>query len=675
MTEPKSAIDGVSNAAGHNAGARADIQALRAVAIVSVLLYHLWPTHFKGGFIGVDIFFVISGFLITGQLWREVEATGHVKFSQFWARRARRLLPASLLAITATAVVLLVSAPPLWFIGFVDEILGSVGYVQNWVLAGKATDYLQANTGDSPFLHFWSLSVEEQFYVFWPLILGVLLIFTRARKSARAARSAFWAAPRFVISLGLTAIFAGSLIYSVWLTAAQPEIAYFSTFTRAWEFAGGALVAVIFSGRNLNKNFKALLLWVGLALMVYGFFKFNNHTPFPSYWAAIPTFGAIAFLLGGDSRSVFSPWWAFKFWPVKFLGDISYSLYLWHWPLIILAPWVLHQNLTTRDRIVILGLSILLGWLSKRFVEDPIRFGRLSKARPRTQLLVAAAGMVAVIAATLGGAAIAQTRVDASWSDKHLNPPISKVSQDYPRIERTTCRVQKNDFAFSYCVKGDPKGTKTIALFGDSHARQYYEPIEAIALKHHFKLVVASKNACPLADAKTMPKGVAHSSCLSWNQRLEDFIATQPPFDLIINSTSSYVTGNFAGTDEAYVTEVKRLVAGGNRWLAILDNPKPLASFVNCVEAAGESSATACGLSQQNAMTPADKLAPAVKGLPGVSYVDLTDAYCQNESCPPVIGNVVVYRDDSHISATFSMTLEARLEKSILDAMAVSLNK
>ena len=648
------------------AGARADIQALRALAIVSVLIYHLWPTHFKGGFIGVDIFFVISGFLITGQLWREVQATGRVKFSQFWARRARRLLPASILAITATAVILLTFAPPLWFIGFVDEILGSVGYVQNWVLAGKAADYLQANTGDSPFLHFWSLSVEEQFYVFWPLVLGLLLIFTRGTKSNRLA-------PRFVISAGLAAIFIASFAYSIWLTAAQPEIAYFSTFTRAWEFAGGALVAVIFSGRTLNGHVKAVLLWAGLALMIYGFFKFNNHTPFPSYWAAIPTFGAIAFLLGGDSRSFLAPWWAFKFWPIKFLGDISYSLYLWHWPLIVLAPWVLHQNLTTRDRVIILGLSILLGWLSKQFVEDPIRFGRLSKTRPRTQLLFAAGAMLAVVGATLGGAAFAQTRVDASWSDKHLNPPISKVSQDYPRIERTTCRVQKNDFAFSYCIKGDPKGTKTIALFGDSHARQYYEPIEAIALKHHFKLIVASKNACPLADAATMPKGVAHSSCLTWNKRLEAFIATQPPFDLIINSTSSYVTGNFAGTDRAYETEVKRLVSAGNRWLVVLDNPKPLASFVNCVEAAGQSSATACALSQHNAMTPADLLAPAVKGLPGVSYADYTGAYCQAESCPPVINNTVVYRDDSHISATFSMTLESRLEKSILDAMAVSL--
>jgi len=209
-----------------------------------------------------------------------------------------------------------------------------------------------------------------------------------------------------------------------------------------------------------------------------------------------------------------------------------------------------------------------------------------------------------------------------------------------------------------------------IGLFGDSHARQYYQPIEAIALKHHFKLIVASKNACPLADAATMPKGVAHSSCLSWNRKLEDFIATQPKFDLIINSTSSYVTGSFADTSKAYVTEVKRLVGEGNRWLAIRDNPKPLAGFIACVEASGKDAAIACGLSRSHAMNPADLLAPAVKGLPGVSYADFTDAYCSAQSCPPVIDHTVVYRDDSHISATFSMTLEARLEASILAALA-----
>ena len=648
------------------AAARADIQALRALAIASVFIYHLWPTHFSGGFIGVDIFFVISGFLITGQLWREVEVSGRVEFAKFWARRARRLLPASLLVIAVTVVVILIFVPPLWYLGFVDEITGSVGYVQNWVLAGKATDYLQANTADSPFLHFWSLSVEEQFYVFWPLILGLLLLLTRAKSFAGKIT------PKLAISLGLGLIFVTSFAYSLYLTSEQPELAYFSTFTRAWEFSGGALVAVIFSSRQLNRHLKAALIWIGLALMAYGFFKFNSHTSFPGYWAAVPTVGAIAFLLGGDSKSPLAPWWTFKFWPIKFLGDISYSLYLWHWPIIILAPWVLRQNLTTTDRVAIIAVAVVLAWLSKRYVEDPIRFGSLSTKRNRTQLLTAAGAMTAVLALALGSAVYAQSQVDASWSDTHLNPPISKVGKDYPRIEHSVCRVQKNDFDFSYCIKGDPQGKVLIGLFGDSHTRQYYDPIEALAVEHHWKLIVASKSACPLADAATLPSAVAHISCKSWNQKLEAFIASSPKFSLIINSTSSFVTGNFASTALAYKTEVKRLTSHGTKWLVILDNPKPLATFVACVEAAGQKAASSCGLSRSHAMTPADPLAPAIKGLPGVTYADYTDTYCSADYCPPVIKNTVVYRDDSHISATFSMTLKPQLESSILQALGSS---
>lgn len=638
---------------------RPDIQALRALAIVSVLVFHLWPDHFKGGFVGVDIFFVISGFLISGQLWREIEATGQVKFANFWARRARRLLPASLVVIFATALTMILFVPPVWFLGYVDEALGSIAYVQNWVLASKATDYLAANTSLSPFLHFWSLSVEEQYYIFWPLILGSLLIFTKI----------FRAKPKVLITAGLAGIFVISLFYSIALSIESPELAYFSTFTRAWEFAGGAFIAVIFSGRTLNRHLKAALVWVGIALMLYAFLKFNSHTVFPGYWAAVPVFGAMAFLLGGDSRSFLAPWWLFRFWPIQFLGDISYSLYLWHWPIIVLAPWVLHQNLTTSDRVAIAALAILLGYLSKRFVEDPIRFGRLAKKTPRNQLLTAASAMALIVGAIFGGAAFAQAGVDSSWSDKNLHPSISKVATDFPKIERTNCRVQKNDSAFSFCVRGDKNGSVQIGIFGDSHARQYFAPLEALALEHHWRLVVATKNACPLADAQTIPSGVAHPSCKTWNTQLEAFIKTQPKFDLIINSTSTYVTGNFADTAPAYKTEVQRLISQGSQWLVILDNPKPLASFIACVSAAGQNSARDCGLSREHAMSPADLLAPAVKDLAGVTYADYTDAYCSATSCPPVINNIVVYRDDSHISATFSMTLKGRLEASINQAL------
>jgi peptidoglycan/LPS O-acetylase OafA/YrhL len=638
---------------------RNDIQALRALAIVSVLLFHLWPNRFSGGFVGVDVFFVISGFLITGQLWREVEATGRVKFSVFWARRARRLLPASLLVIFATIATSLAFIPPLWFTKFFDEAVGSVSYFQNWVLAGKATDYLQGDTQGSPFLHFWSLSVEEQFYVFWPLLLGFLLLavrFTRTR-------------PKTAVVVGLTTIAVASFAYSVWLTRSQPELAFFSTFTRAWEFAAGALVAVVFSRASLGKRLRAIFLWAGLATIGYALVRFNTETAFPGYWAAVPVVGASLVLLGGNSSSRLAPQWVFNLWPIRFLGDISYSLYLWHWPLIILAPWIMRQNLTTNDRLVILASAILLGWLSKRFVEDPVRFGWISKQKIRTQLVAAALAMSFVIIAALSANLYARAKTDSSWSSKNLNPPLSEVSKDFAAIEETSCRVKKNEVKFSFCTRGDKNGLVRVGLFGDSHTRQYFEPLNELAKENHWQLVIASKSACPVADADQLPEGIAHESCSGWNRSLESFIESQPKFDLIINSTSTLVTGNFETASASYVTEVKRLVAKGNRWLVIVDNPKPLGSFLACIEAAGNAAVRDCSISRKNALTPVDRLSVAVRGLPGVTFADFTDSYCNETTCSPVIDKTVVYRDSSHITATFALTLKPRLAQVISDAL------
>jgi len=638
---------------------RNDIQALRAIAIISVVIFHLWPNHFSGGFIGVDIFFVISGFLITGQLWREVELTGRVKFSVFWARRARRLLPASLLVILATTATALLFIPPVWLTHYVDEAVGSVTYVQNWVLAGKATDYLQGNTDSSPFLHFWSLSVEEQFYVFWPLILGFLLLLVRISRVAS----------KTAIVTGLSIIAAASFAYSVFLTVIEPELAYFSTFTRAWEFATGALVAVVFSQRNLGIRFRAILVWLGLALLAYGFFSFNSHTAFPGYWAAVPVVGAAMLLLGGDSQSRLAPSWVFKLWPIRFLGDISYSLYLWHWPLIILAPWVLRRDLATNDRLVILAGAVLLGWLSKRFVEDPIRFGWISKRRINVQLLASASAMGLVVSVALASGAFAQTKLDSSWSSKNLHPSLSAAPKDFPNLEKSNCVVNKRSSEFRFCVRGDKNGSVRIGLFGDSHARQYYEPLEALALENHWQLVISSKSACPIVDINNFPNGIANQSCRIWNQGFDGFIKAQKPFDLIINSTSSFVTGHSHAAPKAYSEAVKKIVSLGNRWMVIVDNPKPMGDFLACIEAAGSTASVDCAISRVNALMPPDRLPDSVKGLTGVFVADYTDVYCTEAKCSPVIDKTVVYRDVSHITATFSKTLKGLLATSIAQAL------
>ncbi len=645
------------NKSTHETGVRLDIQALRAIAIGTVVVFHIWAKALPGGFVGVDIFFVISGYLITGQLWREVAKTGKIRFGLFWARRARRLLPASLLVIAATLLLSLIFIPASLFLKFVNDATSSAFYVQNWVLAGRLTDYLQNDGTVSVFQHFWSLSVEEQYYVFWPIIMALAILLGRTVfKRVRRHRQ--------LTVLGvLCFITLASFLFSVVLTPAQPEIAYFSTFTRAWEFAAGALLAV---GHRVNrepaKARNPLWYWAGLGLVAVAVWQFDAHTEFPGWRATLPVVGTVLMLYAGESAKRFMPQWFFRFAPIKFLGDVSYSLYLWHWPLILLAPWVLRRDVTDVDGYFILALSILLAWLSKRFVEDPVRFGYLSRIRVAGQLTLSAFGMVLILALTSGVNMAAAANLDRNWGNTNLTPSLKFVADDLPALEKSECRTATGSTAFITCEKGNPRGKIRVGLIGDSHTRQYFSPIQALADQYGWSLTVISKSACPIMDNKLFPKEMSYPSCPTWNDKLKTYLADSKPFDLVITSASSLVTGAYPKAGLAFKSAIQsQILNRGTKLMAILDNPKPLENYVPCIEAYGPDAAKLCAYPRAKALTPIDRLAPAVKGLPGVIYVDFTDTYC-SETCPPVIDGMIVYRDHSHLTDTFARTLRPAID-------------
>lgn len=652
-------------AKGNHGVVRPDIQALRAFAILAVLLYHLWPKRFDGGYIGVDVFFVISGYLITGQLWRQVERNNKVDFTDFWARRARRLLPASLLVIAATAVATFFLSPKTWFLSVIGDVFASTFYVENWQLAAKATDYLQEDAPDSPFIHFWSLSVEEQYYVFWPIVMFVALWLSRKARSHKPT----------VVSV-LAIIFVGSLAYSIYLTAALPSLAYFSTFTRAWEFAAGALLSVLLAGDRVADSKLAnnpLFAWVGLALMTAPIILFDAKTPFPGYWAAVPVLGAVMVLFGGQSKSRFMPRRLIASKPIQFIGDISYSLYLWHMPLIILAPWLLYREIGNKDRLVIFALAVVLGWLSKRFVEDPVRFGKLSKLRPSRQLLVSAVGLAVVAGMAFGGQIAAAKFFKNSWASSAITPNLNTVKDDKPAIESDECRSSTNETTFKTCVRGVATGEIRVALIGDSHARQYFAGIETIALANDWQLTIISKSACPIMDVALWPSRVSYSSCKPWNIEFAKYMAEVEPFDLVISSSSSLVTQNEPEYAKAYASSIASISAKGTQVMVITDNPKPLSKersggspldFKTCLESATAESVQFCAVTRAAALTPKDGFPAAVLDTPGVFVVDFTDLYC-GETCIPVIDGILVYRDHSHITNTFAEWLSPHIEKVI----------
>jgi len=628
---------------------RPDIQALRALAVLSVIVFHFWPSALPGGFVGVDIFFVISGYLITGQLWRQVVRDGRVNFTDFWARRARRLLPASLLVILATMATSYFWMPKEQLQKFAGDAIGAAFYVANWQLIAKSTNYLEDTASPSPFQHFWSLSVEEQYYIVWPLVLfAALLLAKLLRQKARHA----------VIGI-LAIVVIGGLAYSIRLTTTQPAQAYFSTFTRSWEFALGALIAVALS-REALKKISPVFYWVGAALLAYSLATFSSLTPFPSYWAALPVLGTAILLALGDQQSKLIPTRFLSLRPIQFVGDISYSLYLWHWPVLILTPWIVPGPWSLPRAFAVLGISFVLAYLSKTFVEDPVRFGRLAKASPIWQITLTSA-LVVVVA----GSSLALSQAKPALANVANGPnQIFKVESPKSSSLPSNCLVTKTRQNFTHCLAGVKNASTRVAVLGDSHTRQYWSVLQDMALRRNWQLTLISKSACPLQDANTYSVSATDPSCRVWNTKLFDYLQKTPPFDLVINSNASFYTQGNAAVSASYRKFVANQVARGQDWVLIKDNPKPMKDIAACLVSAKGSAPEACAVSRSEALNPKDDLPQAIQGLPRTLVIDLTDEFC-TDICKPVIDGKLQYRDFSHISWRASQRVAPIIEKAI----------
>ncbi|MEO6470368.1 MAG: acyltransferase family protein, partial [Aeromicrobium sp.] len=501
---------------------RAEIQGLRALAVGLVILYHLWPLHLPGGYIGVDVFFVISGFLITSHLVREVESSGRISLPQFWARRARRLLPASLLVAAVSAVGVLVLVPKTLWVQFLREVFASVLYVQNWALARDSVDYLAADNVVSPVQHFWSLSVEEQFYLVWPLLILLAVALSRRRSNR-------W--KRVAIAVTLGAVVAVSLAYSVWETFKTPQSAYFVTPTRAWEFGVGGLLAVLGTATRSEWNpARSAVSWIGIGAIAISALTFTDQTPFPGWAAMIPVCGALAIIWAGETSGWWSSTWIARSVPVRFIGDTSYSSYLWHWPLIVLVPYATNSQLTTGQKLLILLATLLLAQASKTLVEDPTRIAKFfAAARPRRTFAFSVLGMVAVL--TISGCGLVALQMNvaaqkdaarsvlsnppscfgASAMDDGLvcdNPKLGGMivpSPLYvdPDASSKCTRLDSDPSGLSPCEFGTPQedAAARVVLIGDSHAIHMRDALLQTIKDRHWNAISLAKSGCPASLA------------------------------------------------------------------------------------------------------------------------------------------------------------------------------
>jgi peptidoglycan/LPS O-acetylase OafA/YrhL len=669
-------------------GFRPDIQGMRALAVSMVVIYHLWPSLLPGGFVGVDVFFVISGFLITGHLLREYRMTGKIRLVDFWGRRAKRLVPAAALVLTATWVASRFLLPATRLAGTASQILASALYFQNWRLAWNAVDYLKSDSAASPVVHFWSLSVEEQFYLGWPLLfLLAALVGLTASAQARTARG------HLVLLVLASVVVAASLWYSVSYTQVNPSGAYFVTTTRIWELGLGGLLALLPVRASAWLGRCGPLGWAGLGLVIASAFLLNGATAFPGAIALLPAGGAALLILGGSAAGRFGPSALTSVRPLVFIGGISYSLYLWHWPLIVLWTAWRGQPPGVLAGLVIVAAAVLLSWLTRAWVEDKVRNASLLSGHSwrSVSMALAAAVPVALVAAFIigepapwdgslgpnhpGAAVLAGQVARKAAAHAPVVPPPTAIK--LPTYWQQGCLVAETSSVPRACVYGDTKNpVLTVALVGDSQAGDWFTPLERIARQRHWKLVTDLHAMCPWSSTMMITAtGARYTACHAWGAAVARDLVTRIKPDVVITSDMQGIAtvGHPSGGAAAQAAigagmnaYWQQLEGHGISVIAIRESPDVGVNMPECVSKYPDAPSR-CAVRKSKAVKPDVPTVYATRAASGaVPLVNMNSLICGPDKCPAVVGNVLVYQDNHHLTSTYTLTMTPYLEKRLL---------
>jgi len=656
-----------------------EIQVLRAVAVMLVVVYHYWPGTLPGGYVGVDAFFVISGYLITSHLLREVEATGTVKLWAFYARRARRLLPASIVVLLFVALGTFLLLPTDLWASTAHEVAASAFYVQNLWLASKAVTYSASNDVLSPVTHYWSLSAEEQFYLVWPgLIIASCVVARR------------WLRGRTIPTVGvaLLLVTVASFACSVWATQTYRAPAYFITPTRAWEFGGGALVVLLLRRWVPPPALARMLRWLGIGGLLASALLYSGATPFPGFAAALPIAATAAIIVAGDTGRGDPSNVVFRLRPVRWLGDVSYSVYLWHWPLLVFAPYLLHRNLATPERLVLLLICLGVAGLSQRFVEDATRFWPRLTATPRASLSAAAVAMlvVALVSGTqVYGVGVREQQNVArlaevskapcfgapSMDDRARCPealtglPMVAVGKaDAPWAPQPGCRGTSANPSVLTCFWGTGKPARVVALVGDSHAEHWRGALHRIAKAKNWQIHEMYAGGCPATYARSISfEGRARDgeACRAWTTKATAKLRTLAPDDIV---TTAYAQQNVfepVGSGPGGFEKVWREWLGFSRVTVLRDTPTTAHRNGPQCLAVNVGNPGACANPRSAVLVDDDLLRAARRMSEKITLVDLSDYFCDAKRCYAVIGGAGIYYDYDHMSRQFSASLAPAL--------------
>ena len=646
LTVAPEASAGDGAAAPAPARFRPDIDGLRAVAVLLVVGYHAGVPKLQAGFIGVDVFFVVSGFLITTVLVEEMDRSGTVQLRRFWARRARRLLPAASVVTVCTLLAGMAALSPLDWTGLANEALAATSYWSNVLFGLRADNYFGARVQSSPFLHTWSLSVEEQFYLVWPVLLLVVL---------RVGRAAGADVRRFRL-LCLAFVTVASFAVSLSLTGQRSPWAYFSSASRAWELGAGALLAVVFPVvAGLPPRARAGIQATGLWVLVAALVTIDRGTPFPGWAAVLPVLGAVALIAGSGPVGSF-----LSARPLQAVGRLSYSWYLWHWPVLVLgATWAGDGPVA---RITLALASLAPAALTHRYVENPIRHSpALAASRARTLGVVAL-----IVGVALGSGLLTRLRATNALQDPRL-AALAAAAVDRPPLP-DACATAELAQLKARCVSGDPEGRSTILVIGDSHVAQWLPAIDGAARRLGARVVSSVQGTCPSVDvawAGELP------SCGVRRAQLPALVGDLRPQLVVVAHTVGYI-GSLAGVDphrqlEAWTDGLAGLATelrGRSIPLAvILDTPQFPDDPIRCLSLHRQPGR--CGVSLADTLAKLASFHAAEREAlrragHGVAQ-DPLEYLCDADACPATRDGRVAYVDTHHLTASYSASLADRL--------------
>lgn len=655
-------------------GFRPELQGLRALAVGLVVVYHVWIGRVSGG---VDVFFVISGFLLAGQMTRSAER-GRVDVLAYWGKTAKRLLAPTSIVLSGVVLASLALLPESRWPQTAREILASALFFQNWQLASDSVDYYAAHDSASVVQHLWSLAIQGQFYLVFPLVV-VLVALIAHRAGADIRRS---------VTAGLVVLTAASLAYSVFLTTTQQQLAYFHSGTRLWEFTLGSLLAVAGANLKLPRWSAILLGWTGVVGLVLCGVVLDVEGGFPGFLALWPVLCALMILLAGETRHRLGADRVLASPAMQYLGNISFPLYLWHWPVLLFALALTRQpTLGLEGGLLVIIVSVLLAVMTRHLVEVPLGSVSFGTSARWGSHPVAVALLVPVLVLTLGWqgligleqrapadldqarhqGALALTGETAGQSnDGSPIPSFTALGSDWEPAP-PQCRASVYEETMQVCaspVDGEP--VKRLVLVGDSHIQQFTAAMLPFAESQRWQIVTIMKGACPFGLGAPVDGEAA--DCQDWNKNaLQEIRDLQPDAAVTIASREVRV-GQTENTPPSFVEGWKALDALGIPVLGVRDNPRYDYAPSACVE--GQLPPDIPCTQPRAALYPEVPSYERAGDLPGnVSFLDLSQYVCTTTECPPVIGGVFVYLDNNHLTATYGRSMSPVLGPEVVRLM------